>query len=154
MPVCAIAAIISIFLFLQSCGNSNTENSVAHITYEQYNTTLQDIPMDSIAGSYLRLDKNRHDFGKVRSRKTQKIEIEFEMENLGKIPLVILRVDVSCGCMSVDYPKTPVFPKKSAKLTITIDTKGQIGIFNRSVFIKSTADNDIVLIRILGEIEK
>ena len=76
------------------------------------------------------------------------------MENVGNLPLVILKSDVSCGCMSVDYPKLPFFSGEKAKLIVTIDTKNQIGVFNKPIFIKSNAVNDIVLIRILGEIVK
>jgi len=142
------------FFILYSCGNNSPKDSVTHITDEQYNRAQQEIPIDSIVGAYLRLDKSRYDFGKIRSKRTPKIEIEFGVENMGKTPLVFFKADVSCGCMSVNYPKAPIFAGEKAKLTVTIDTRNQIGIFNKPVFIKTNADNDIVLIRILGEIEK
>ena len=149
----AFAAIVAISL--QSCGNSNAKDgTIQHILEEQNNAVQQEVLPDSIAGAYLRLDKSRYDFGKVHSKKTQKIEIEFEVENLGKAPLLIFKADVSCGCMSVDYPKMPIHPGKRARITITVNTNNQTGVFNKSIFIKSNADNDVVLIRILGEIEK
>ena len=151
------AAIVAIcgLLSLQSCRSGNTKNGVVHTTDEQYNITAQpEISLDSITGAFLRLDKSRHDFGTIRIKKTPKITIEFEIDNLGKSPLVILKADVSCACMSVDYPKMPVSPGDRAKLTVTINTKNQRGVFNKPVFIKSNADNDVVLIRILGKIEK
>ncbi|MCL2738120.1 MAG: DUF1573 domain-containing protein [Bacteroidales bacterium] len=147
-------ATVCVFFAPQSCGNSNTKESVTRITDGQCYIVQQETPIDSIVGAYLCLDKSRYDFGKIRSKRTPKIAIEFEVANLGKAPLVILKADVFCGCMSVDYPKAPIFPQGRAKLTVTIDTKNQIGVFNKPVFIKSTADNDIVTIRILGEIEK
>lgn len=82
------------------------------------------------------------------------IPIEFEIENIGKDPLVILKADVSCGCLSVNYPKAPIRPGENAKLIVNVDTKAQEGRFNKIIFIKSNADNDVELIRILGEVKK
>jgi len=110
-------------LTLFSCGHNSIKESITFIADEQ-STMRQDIPTDSIKGAYLSLDANRYDFGTIRSKETSEIVIEFEVENLGKIPLVIFKADVSCGCMSVDYPKVPVFPNKREKLRVTIDTKG------------------------------
>lgn len=147
--------IAACLLLLQSCKNSNVSNNVNVTTNEQSELLVRlEIPLDSINGAYLRLDKNRHDFGKVSRKKTPDIPMEFEIENLGKIPLLILKADVSCGCLSVDYPKAPIHPGEKAKLTVNVDTKAQEGVFNKTVFLKSNADNDVELIRILGEVKK
>ena len=145
--------IIITLLLLQSCRYSGTKEGII-TTAEQYNIVKQEMPTDSIVGAYLHLYENRYNFGKVSIRKTPHITIEFGMENRGKLPLVIYKADVSCGCMSVDIPTTPIFPGACSKLTVTIETKGQEGVFNKPIFVKSNADNDVVLIRILGEIEK
>lgn len=82
------------------------------------------------------------------------MDIDFEIKNSGKLPLVIAKTDVSCGCLSVDCPKDPILPGKKTRLTVHIDTRAQEGRFNKTVFIKSNADNDVELIRIIGEINK
>jgi len=148
--------ILTIFfiIFIQSCQYRNIDDSGIHIKDKQYNIVKQEISMDSIVGPYLRLDKNKYDFGKIRSKKTPEIIVEFEMENQGISPLVILKVDVSCSCMKVNSPKAPILHREKAVLKVTIDTKNQKGMFNKAIFIKSNAENDIVLIRILGEIQK
>jgi len=146
--------IISFSLILFSCQYRNTKDNAVHVLDEQYRILQQETPVDSIVGAYLHLDRIRHNFGIISSKKMPKITIEFEMENKGKIPLVILKADVSCGCMTVNYPKTPIFATQKAILTVTINTKNQIGIFNKPIFVKTNAENDVVLIRILGEIQK
>ena len=136
------------------CQCSNSKNGAVHVSGEQDSIIQQEISVDSIVGAYLYLERNRHNFGRISSKKTPNITIEFEMVNKGKISLVILKADVSCGCMTVNYPKTPIFVDEKAILTVTINTKNQIGIFNKPIFIKTNAENDVVLIRILGEIQK
>ena len=137
-----------------SCHSRIRKNSITHIKDEQYEIVQQEILMDDIEDAYLHLDKTMYDFGKIRIKKTPKITIELEIENQGMLPLVILKTDVSCGCMSVDFPKLPILSKEKEKLTVTIVTKDQVGVFNKPIFIKSNAVNDVVLIRILGEIVK
>ena len=109
---------------------------------------------DSIHGAYLSLDKSRYDFGKVNKNKTPLIPIEFMVENIGKEPLVILKADVSCGCLSTKFSTEPILPGEKSLLMVYIDTKSQEGNFNKSVFIKSNAENDVELIRIVGEVKK
>lgn len=142
-------------LAIQSCRNSNVKNVADVVMSEQSKQVIQqEIPMDSISGPYLRLDKNRHNFGKIYRDNTLHIPIEFGIENIGKYPLVINKADVSCGCLSVDYPKAPIRPGEKAKLIVNVNTKSQEGMFNKTVFLKSNADNDVELIRIVGEVKK
>lgn len=137
-----------IILSFASCKNDNARNDSS--SNEITKTT---ITTDSIEGAYLALDKTKYDFGKIKRKKTPYLTIDFEIENIGKKPLVILKTDVSCGCISVECPKEPILPNKKTKLTLTIDTKNQNGVFNKTVFLKSNAENDVVLVRIIGEVK-
>ncbi len=142
-------------LTIQSCGSKNAKNGMNVGMGEQSEQSVrQTVPWDSINGAYLHLDRKRYDFGKISRKKMPDIPIEFEIENIGKDPLVILKADVSCGCLSVNYPKAPIRPGENAKLIVNVDTKAQEGRFNKIIFIKSNADNDVELIRILGEVKK
>lgn len=77
---------------------------------------------------------------------------EVEFSNIGTVPLVILKADVSCGCLSVEYPKAPILPNQTGKLIIKADLRAQSGTFNKSVFIKTNAVNDVELVRLLGTV--
>lgn len=139
-------------LVLLSCKSDNVENKLQ--ANEKAKTTIKKgISIDSITGAYLSLDKTKYDFGKIKRQKTPYLAIDFEIENIGKKPLIILKTDVSCGCLSVDCSKKPILSGKKIKLTVNIDTKNQNGEFNKTIFIKSNADNDIELIRIVGRIK-
>lgn len=148
MKKVVILVILSLFT---SC--SSVRNDVDSEVIEGNKTaTTPEIPMDSIEGAYLLIDKKKYDFGKIDREKTPHIPIEFELKNIGKSPLIIVKSDVSCGCLSVDYPKEPILPGKNSKLILNVNTTNQEGTFNKTVFIKSNADNDVVLIRVLGDI--
>lgn len=108
----------------------------------------------NFTGAHLGLNKKHHDFGKIDRNKNPYLEIDFEIENQGKSPLVITKTDVSCGCLSVDCSKEPILPGKKTKLIVRVDTRAQEGAFNKPVFIQSNADNDLELIRIVGEVDK
>ena len=96
----------------------------------------------------------KYDFGKISKKEHSYLDVEFELRNTGKIPLIISKVDVSCGCLSVNYSKEPINPGKIRKLVVHIDTKNQYGMFNKVIFINSNAENNLELIRITGEVEK
>lgn len=67
--------------------------------------------------------------------------------------MVILKADVSCGCVSVDYPKEPIMPDKEKKLQVKISTINQYGFFNKTIILKSNAPEKYTLIRIKGNIK-
>ena len=139
--------IIYIILLLQACGDSKKNN-------QRTTKNNHTVAIENNNGAYLKIDRNRHNFGKVQKSKTPIIPIKFKIENLGTVPLVILKVDVACSCMSVNYPKAPIQPGENAELIVNINTKLQINSFNKVIFIKSNAQNDVELIRISGEIRK
>lgn len=143
--------VLTMFVLL-SCKNDNEKNNL-HSNRITKTTLEKRISTDSIEGAYLSLDKTKFNFGKIKRKKTPSLVINFEIENIGKEPLIILKADVSCGCISVEYPKQPILPNKKMKLTVTIDTRSQKGEFNKTIFLKSNADNDVVLIRIVGEVK-
>lgn len=92
-------------------------------------------------------------FGKIDKKKQSIKEIELEINNIGEAPLVIMKADVSCGCMTVDYTKQPIKKGEKGFLNVKIKTTNQNGIFNKSIIIKSNAQNNIEIIRIKGHIQ-
>ena len=104
--------------------------------------------------AYLEIVNRKYDFGRISKKEHSYLDVEFELRNTGEIPLIISKVDVSCGCLSVNYSKEPINPGKIRKLVVHIDTKNQYGMFNKVIFINSNAENNLELIRITGEVEK
>lgn len=145
---------ILITLPLTPCKNiGNTKNSPSNDVVPG-GIVASTIHPDSIKGAFLKPENTTYDFGKVSRKNSPNIAIKIEVENVGKHPLVIIKGDVSCGCLSVEFPKRPIMMGEKAQLIVNVDTKSQAGLFNKSIFIKSNADNDVVLIRITGEVKE
>ena len=100
----------------------------------------------------LKFAKSKYDFGVVKKENTP-IHCIFDFQNEGGAPLVIQKIDVSCGCLSVEYPKEPITPKQKGKIPVKIDTKDFTGTFNKTLFVKSNATEDVILLRIVGQIK-
>lgn len=142
-----------VFLFLLICICINcTSTSSGNIEIHATSVPLYDTIPKNIEGAYIDLLNNHFDFGEINSKKIPNITIDVKFTNIGQAPLLILKSDVSCGCLSVDYPKEPIMPNQTGKLIIHADLRAQHGTFNKTVFIKSNALNDVTLIRILGSV--
>lgn len=68
--------------------------------------------------------------------------------NIGKSPLVIHDVVVSCNCISVVFDKQPIIPKAKGKIVVYLDTQKQRGKVSKKIFIKSNAENSLELLYI------
>lgn len=137
-------------VFFVSCNNNKSSQKIII----QAANTLETIAPSDIKGAYLKLSNNHYNFGKINRKNNPHLQVDVEFINSGKSPLFILKSDVSCGCMTVEFPKDPIQPGVMKTLRVNIDLHAQKGIFNKTIFIKSNADNDVVLIHIIGEVKK
>ena len=92
-----------------------------------------------------------HDFGKVSMNES--VTVEFEFSNPGLMPLIINSVKPSCGCTVADYPKEPIAPGDSGK--ITVKYKGSTpGYFSKSITVTTNATESTTRLYIKGEVIK
>ena len=68
---------------------------------------------------------------------------DFLFTNKGGAPLVIEKVEASCPCLDIVYPKDPIAPGDSSKITMTLKMK-QIssGQFYRSANVYTNASKE------------
>ena len=146
-----------IAVLLISIGTLNLKKRFSHTgTIQFIDTTLYitHIALDSPSIKdmpVLKFAETRYDFGIIK--KNTQIVVHFEFLNEGNAPLVILKIDVSCGCLSAEYPKQPTEPNEKGILKISVDTRGITGVFNKTLFVKSNAVDDVILLRIVGQIK-
>jgi hypothetical protein len=76
------------------------------------------------------LDSTR-DFGKIEEG--QMLEVSFRFRNTGNKPLVIERVQPSCGCTVAEQPKEPVPPGAEGQIKATFNSQGKSGINHKSL---------------------
>lgn len=95
---------------------------------------------DNEAKPAIRFDSpTDHDFGTIRANEGS-VSAEYTFTNTGTAPLVIINVtNGGCGCTTPDYPKAPIAPGESDKITIHFNPTGRRGEFNREVRVKTNA---------------
>lgn len=70
------------------------------------------------------------DLGEITQGKP--VNIEFEFTNTSDEPVIVTNAQASCGCTVADYPKEPILPGKSAKITATYNAAAK-GVFTKNV---------------------
>jgi hypothetical protein len=73
------------------------------------------------------------DFGKIKEE--EKLESVFAFKNTGNKPLIIESAKASCGCTVAEYTKEPVAPGGSGEVKATFDSKGKMGLQEKSVYV-------------------
>jgi len=99
----------------------------------------------------MKFDKKIHDFGTIKEV-DGRVTCSFEYENTGAAPLMILKVQSSCGCTTPEWTKGPVLPGKKGFVKTTYDPKGRPGKFQKSVTVFTNASNKISRLIISGEV--
>lgn len=78
-----------------------------------------------------------HDFGTVKAN-GGKLEFAYEFTNTGAAPLVIINVtNGGCGCTRPEFPKKPIAPGESGKITINFNPATFRGEIKRQVTVKT-----------------
>ena len=76
-----------------------------------------------------------HDFGKVKQGDV--VSHEFVFKNDGGAPLVVDRVETTCGCTAALVSEKTVAPGKDGKIKTTFDTRGYSGRLSRYIYLIS-----------------
>ncbi len=75
--------------------------------------------------------------------------IEFEFKNTSKEPVVVVSAQGSCGCTSTDFPKTPVLPGATTKITAIFNAANK-GNFTKTVTVKIASEEAPVVLTFKG----
>ncbi|HEX2395466.1 MAG TPA: DUF1573 domain-containing protein, partial [Bacteroidales bacterium] len=88
-------------------------------------------------------------FGTIRAI-DGKINHDFVFTNRGKTPIILNDVRTSCGCTVPEWPKEPILPGKTGKISVSFNPNGQSGSISKSIQIISNAVNSPVSLMIRG----
>ena len=66
-----------------------------------------------------------HEYGTIKQG--EEVKHDFKFTNTGNAPLVIKKVDASCGCTFPSYPFIPIEPGKEGTIGVTFNSTGKIG---------------------------
>jgi len=96
-------------------------------------------------------DEKTHDFGRI-NEKDGSVTYVFQFTNKGDAPLMINRVQASCGCTTPTWTKEPIGPGKKGSINVTYNTSGRPGMFTKTitVYTNSTQEQEVLIIK--GEV--
>jgi len=91
------------------------------------------------------LDSTDRNYGNIPEGK--KLEVAYRFLNSGNKPLIIARVQPSCGCTVAEQPEEPVQPGKEGVIKASFNSEGRTGINNKTIFVvantKGTQSNEL-----------
>ncbi len=73
----------------------------------------------------------------------------FELKNVGKKPLLIDKVDTSCGCAEAEFPQSPVEAGESFAISVLYDAR-MMGHFHKIIDVYSNASAEPVSMDLRG----
>lgn len=104
-----------------------------------------------VTAQTISFDKTVLDYGKIKNGADgHRI---FTIKNTGDKPLIISKVQASCGCTTPEWSKDPIMPGKTSDLKVGYDTKIE-GPFTKIIEVYSNdAENSRSVITIKGVID-
>lgn len=99
----------------------------------------------------LRWLQTSHDFGAF-SEDLNEVETTFRFVNDTAEPVMIIQVASSCGCTVPSYDLDPVAPGDTAAIQVKYNAIGRPGRFNKSVYVRTTANHDRTRLTISGSV--
>jgi hypothetical protein len=98
----------------------------------------------------MKFKTEEHSFGNIPEGPS--VSYDFEFTNIGKEPIILSNVQASCGCTTPTWPKEPITPGKSGKITATYSTQGRPGPFTKTITVTSNVGSKVL--KISGTVEK
>ncbi len=98
----------------------------------------------------LTFDKTNHDFGTLKF-KGEPVTYDFSFTNTGTAPLVIIRTETSCRCLTVKSPKKPVAAGESGVISVTYTPDTYTGRFYNSIDVFSNGADRMLTLFVEGE---
>jgi hypothetical protein len=100
---------------------------------------LTSLAFHTNAQAKIKFTETKKDLGKVK--KGDIVTAEYDFVNEGDQPLLITNYEVECSCTTAEFPKQPIAPGQSGKVTVKFDTKSAYDRQDRKVVIISNAKN-------------
>jgi hypothetical protein len=127
--------------------NGDSEEDLKASLAEIEKEEQERIKMEAATMTSMSFDKMLHDFGTIKEDTENKAS--FTVTNTGKNPLIIEKVDVSCGCTTARKPEKPIPPGKSEKIEVVFHPKvGQLNEQKKTVTVTANTNPEIVVLNI------
>ncbi len=96
-----------------------------------------------------KFETETHDFGKIELDKA--VSFTFNFSNEGDLPLIITKVEPTCGCTIGEFTQTPVKKGEKGFIKVTVKKSGAPMRFNMAVTVSSNARTPTKVLYLKGE---
>jgi len=121
----AVVWVLFLILFSLSCRENDAKSR---------GTASMQLPKDSSQYTKITwLDSTVRDFGTISEG--QKLEVAYRFLNSGDKPLIIAKVQPSCGCTVAEQPDEPILPGKEGVIKASFNSEGRIGINHKKIYV-------------------
>ncbi len=103
-------------------------------------------------GPAISFETAEHNFGEIAQGDV--VEHTFKFTNTGTQPLIIERVDVTCGCTTPAWTKEPVMPGKTGFVTAKYNSAGILGQQKKAITIHSNAADGAAYVYIMTDVKE
>jgi hypothetical protein len=150
-------------LFITACSNNSIEvkqkdgEVISSIssgqTAEEIKKELAEIESERGNITSLSFNEIEHDYGNVKANSDNKTN--FIVTNTGDKPLIIEKVDASCGCTTPKKPEKPILPGQSDVIEVIFHPKeGQLNEQKKTVTVTANTEPRLTLLTIKAFVEK
>ena len=119
---------------------------------EQPKTKVAAPQEQAVNGPALTFEESEYNFGDISQGDV--VEHTFKFKNTGTQPLVIERVDVTCGCTTPAWTKEPVMPGKTGIVTAKFNSAGKLGQQKKAITVHSNAADGAKYVYIVTNIKE
>jgi len=113
-------------IFFVSCAGSDKKDPASNKASSRDSTSFTTIEW---------LDSANKDFGKIPEGK--KLDVAFRFKNTGDKPLIISKVEVSCGCTVAEQPTEPILPGSEGVIRATFNSEHHTGVNNKTLYVSA-----------------
>ena len=103
------------------------------------------------SNSDMKFEKKIHDFGRIKEE-GGRVLYKFKFKNTGKTPIIIERVQSSCGCTTPDWTRSPVLPDKHGFVSAEFDPKERPGAFDKNIKVFTNVEKEPIKLVIKGDV--
>ncbi|GAB4202282.1 MAG: DUF1573 domain-containing protein [Bacteroidia bacterium] len=137
-----VALLFSFCVILASC-SFNSDTSKEPSTNDINIGNKNELPI-------IDFEEEEHDFGKIVQG--EKVSYDFKFTNVGKSNLIISNASASCGCTIADFPKEPIPPGKSGKITVEFNSEGKSGYTEKIITVVTNCEPNTKILKIKVDI--
>ncbi|GIV27879.1 MAG: hypothetical protein KatS3mg027_1693 [Bacteroidia bacterium] len=139
-----LSYLISLSLIFASCSQNTDNSSNQEPSSNEINVgNKNELPI-------IDFEEEEHDFGKIVQG--EKVTYDFKFTNVGKSNLVISNAAASCGCTVADFPKEPIPPGKSGKITVEFNSEGKSGYTEKTITVVTNCEPNTKILKIKVDI--